>query len=281
MFFEDDFVIGGPKGLTGFGELGLDDFGGFSRVGEVVITGRVPGALYVDDISVDETPLEYLLPFVHTATSVAALETAFAPVGPSAAEYVEPDAGEAGDEAAEEGDAAPAAIILVAESRSTDDGLTIPVDPKADLQSDFEPLAVTPVEAAPPVFSDGGDDPVEQGPSNPFGFDVHVTEYAGDAGPPAQSGDDWIMPIVTPAPVQGLTIDIPAPQPAADGLRDHTLGGAFQSLSFLILDTPFVVGDNNLPPTVRPSIQDLMGPLFEDLFPFLAPRSGSWVLGRA
>lgn len=263
MFFDDDFILGsGPRGLTGFGDLGLDGFGDFSRVGEVVITGRVPGALYVDDISIDQTPLEYLLPFVHTETSVTALETAFAPISPTADEtLVEAVA----DEPAEQ-DEAPAAGILIAESRSTDDGVI--VEFKADL-----PAAPVTFDDAPPAI----DEP-DQGPVNDFGFDFEITEYAADL-PPAPGHQ---VELTAPTPVVvGLSVDVPPPPASVDTIRDHTLGGAFQSLSFLILDTPFVVGDSQLPPTVRPSLQDLMGPLFEDLFPNFTPRSSSWLLGRA
>lgn len=56
-------------------------------------------------------------------------------------------------------------------------------------------------------------------------------------------------------------------------------GPAYQSLSFLILDTPFVVGDDQLPASVRPSIEELLGLAGDDTWVLPSSDTGAWLLG--
>lgn len=117
-----------------------------------------------------------------------------------------------------------------------------------------------------------------------------------DAGPlvltPALADGDEAEALVAPDLSDLFDLAIP-PLPAEVDLSMFTVtppnsvaaepvvvgGPAYQSLAFLILDTPFVVGDDHLPATLRPSIEDLLGLAGDDTWVLPPSDTGAWLLG--
>lgn len=92
----------------------------------------------------------------------------------------------------------------------------------------------------------------------------------------AQHYDLDIPPLPVSPPLPTVTVTPPGSVPA----EPVAFGGpAYQSLAFLILDTPFVVGDDHLPPTVRPSLEDLLGLAGDDAWVLPPSDIGAWRLG--
>ena len=236
MFFNDDSMLD-FRG-NGFGDDVMDAiFGGpvGYDAGEVVITGRVPGALYVDDFSEAQYGLEHIQPLEFTQnelSGVITVDVVDMANDADQATWTPPgdDAG-AGLVAANDDDA-PAALSLASHGK------------------DAEPLA--------PIAGDG------DGAESLVQLDLNVLHDL--AIPPLPAEVDLSMVTVTPP--NSVEAD-----PVIIG------GAAYQSLSFLILDTPFLVGDDHLPPTVRPSIEELLGLAGEDSWVLPLGGNGAWRLG--
>jgi hypothetical protein len=238
MFVDDDFAL--PKNDL-FGLGGLEALlGGPSLfdVGEVIITGRVPGALYVDDFHAGQTGLEYIQPLVwaERATNILSFDAVGLEGAPGLGRADELPPPESQDEEAPAGlvaandDEAPAAQSLPSHGK------------------DAEPLVLIP----------GEDDAQALVQPDLDAYDLAI--------PPLPSEVDLSMITVTP--------------PGSVEADPVVIGGpAYQSLSFLILDTPFVVGDEHLPPTVRPSIEALLGLAGEDTWVLPLGGDGAWRLG--
>ncbi|MBI1406270.1 MAG: hypothetical protein GC145_09115 [Caulobacter sp.] len=196
MLFDDDFVMGHVPGAQDLGGFN-DAFGGPGRfdAGEIVVVGRVPGSLYIDDFSAGQTALEHILPMIEA-------QNAISPVG-----------------ADEQGPAASA--------QSDDLGqLTLA---GLNVQDDSPAAIILPTFESP--LADFGAD---------FGHDV------------------FARPLLDLTPV--TPIDPVAPAADAGDLPFTLIGGqAYQSLSFLIIDTPYAVEDSHLSPTLRPSVDALLG----------------------
>lgn len=228
MFFDDGHILDlrGPGG----GNALLGGAAGF-EIGEVIITGRVPGALYADDLLGGETFLEHVLPLEYGhggVPPVADLADATSGVIPEALA----GGGQAGDQPVPANDDdGPAALPLASHGK------------------DAEPLVLVPAD------SDGGEFPVQ----------LDLTAVHDLAIPPLPVEVD--LSTVTVSPPNSVEAD-----PVVIG------GPAYQSLSFLILDTPFVVGDDHLPPTVRPSIEELLGLAGEDTWVLPPTDRGAWLL---
>lgn len=224
MIFNDDSLL--DVGGAAFGG-GLFGRGAGFDAGEVIITGRVPGSLYADDLLGMETFLEHLMPIQQLSDDVAvALEVTDASVITVV---------DIGDLPAAANDDAPESLALVSHAK------------------DAEPLVLIP----------GGDEGVV--------VDTVVTDLHDLTIPPIPLSASE-APVVTVTPP---TADLD-PAPVVIG------GRAYESLSFLIIDTPFAVGDNQLPETLRPSIEALLGLLGsdndDDGQAFVMPAR-SWVLG--
>lgn len=242
MLFDDEFIMGGRSfgGLDdAFGLTDMSGFGRFGDDGEIVITGRVPGALYVDDISIGQTLIEHIQPVV----SAQAMLTIEIPT------YSEPT------ELPEMVDDTP-----VSEP---------PTDDQGDAPSDAMPLTIekTSVVTFAPVHRD--DEPT-----------VALVGAGGDE--PLIVPDHQPLDLFPGRP-QGDVIDLPPAADEADTAQPDSVppqvigGRAYQQLSFLILDTPYVYGDDFLPVTVRPPLDQLFTPAFEGRF--VLPQVGAWVLG--
>jgi hypothetical protein len=198
MLFDDDFAIGagspdlggwasrndegfGFSGLTGFGEL--NSFGDPSQfgLGGVVVTGRHPGALYLDDFSAGETVMEHVLPFTYIDQNLVGIQS----------DETQPDS-----------------LAAVNENLTGDQAQ---------------------VHAAT-GFTDG----------------LTSGEKTIDGGA--------MLPLIAASP---------------------SIGG------FLIVDTPYALGDSQLPASLRPSLNALLGlGIEEDIFVLPADGARSWVLGR-
>jgi hypothetical protein len=222
MLFDDNFVMGrSALQESGFGDLS-NPFGP-SRFdsGEVIITGRSPGSLYVDDISSGQTLLDHIQP-------VITAEQLVSPLGQDSLAELR-DAGQSATDAANDAvQAAPAALLA---RDHKDEALALPL--MSGAAHDLPLIALDHLPADRPVF---------------------------DAPPAPQAF----------APASHNTV------------HDFSLGRAYQSLSFLIVDTPYAYGDDHLPATLRPSLDQLLGAAAGDA-PFLLPSShgGAWVLGEA
>ena len=232
MIFNNDSMLDFRP--TGFG---FDDAFGYDA-SEIVITGRMPGALYVDDISEGQTVLEYVLPHEFSDNLIRD-PVDFGGAAPDAdgradAPVVDSEGG-AGLVAANDDDG-PTALIASAHGK----------------------------DEAPLVLIPAGDD----GHLTITPFDQHDL-----AIPPVPLLQNAAAPTIT---VTAPTFDSEAP-PVFIG------GRAYQSLSFLILDTPFVLGDGQLPVSLRPTIDDLLGLTDdEDANAWVLPvgsGAGAWRLG--
>jgi hypothetical protein len=233
MFFNDDNMLD-FRG-NGFGEDVMDAiFGGpvGFDAGEVIITGRAPGSLYVDDFSDAQMGLEHIRPLEFAKNELSAIVTLDVVDLSNDADPTDPVAEDApATPVAANDDESPAALVLASDGKDAEPLVLIPADGDGDeslVQLDPLDLAIPPL----PVF---------ETPT------VTVT-------PPTFDDDD--------APV--------------------VFGRAYQSLAFLILDTPYVVGDDNLPPTLRPPINELLGLLdADDGQNWVLPLggAGSWRLG--
>lgn len=229
MIFNDDSMLDFRGNGFGDSVFGYD-------IGEVVITGRVPGALYVDDFSAGEyglqhiQPLEYAqdqlaeiitLDVVDQADASGLLEETLAPV------VEEPSNGLS----AANDDDAPAGLALHSHGK------------------DVEPLVLIPGSD-----SDGG-----VGDLSVLDLDLAIPPI------PTFSNHDVSSDILTAPSVYD------ADEPLIIG------GRAYESLSFLIIDTPFAVSDSLLSSVLRPSLNELLGLVTDDEDAFVLPARG-WVL---
>ena len=237
MLFDDDFAYGrwGNEGLDGL-------FGGPARfdAGEIIITGRVPGALYMDDLPGGMTALDRILPFQYLD-------------GQLQSDVLDAQAGHQFE--------APAVITTDGSDAAGPDAGAQSSDPDAGLQSitaapkgEEKPLVLITQEDGSPLSGLGDFNPVDFG------------------RPPIDLTPVPVVITVTPPDMGGGE----QPSPVIPG------GRAYQSLAFLLIDTPFVVGDEHLPPTVRPPLNELLGLPDEDdagqTWVLPATGRGAWVL---
>jgi hypothetical protein len=239
MFFNDDSMLD-FRG-NGFGEDVMDAiFGGpvGFDAGEVVITGRVPGALYLDDISPAQYGLEHIQPLEYIQnelSTIVAVDVGDLANDADTSTY-EPPSENSGEESA---------ALVAANDDEAPAALSLPSHGK-----DAEPLVLIPGDG------DGTESLVQ--------LDLNALHDL--AIPPLPGTVDLSMVTVTP--------------PNSVEAEPVIIGGpAYQSLSFLILDTPFVVGDDHLPPTVRPSIEELLGLAGDDTWVLPLGSNGAWRLG--
>jgi hypothetical protein len=218
MIFNDDSMLD-FRG-TGFGDSVMDAIFGFDA-GEVVITGRVPGALYVEDFSEGELglqhiqPLEFVQDELSNLVTVDVLDIADAS-GLTEETLVEDGEGASDALTAANDDDAPSTLIALTRGKDA--------EPQVLTASDNEDVA--------------GAGAGELNLIDPFDLAIPTI--------PQLSSLD--APVVTVAP-QDLDADAPL-----------MVGGrAYQSLSFLIIDTPFAVGDSQLTDYLRPSLNELLG----------------------
>jgi hypothetical protein len=216
MIFNDDSMLDFRR--TGFGDSVMDAIFGFD-MGEVVITGRVPGALYVEDFSEGEYGLQHIQPleFVQDELSnLVAVDVIDMADASGLTEDTPADDGEGASDALTPAndDDAPSALIVLTHGK------------------DAEPQVVT----------------------------------AGDIEDGAGAGElNLIDPfdLAIPAIPQLFSLDAPAvtlaPQDVDTDAPLMIGGRAYQSLSFLIIDTPFAVGDSQLTDYLRPSLNELLG----------------------
>lgn len=197
MLFDDDFVMGQGPGAHDLGGFN-DAFGGMDRLdaGEIVVVGRVPGSLYIDDFSAGQTALEHILPMIEA-------QNAISPVGAN-------DPGPAA--AGQEDDLAQLTLASLTGQTDSPAAIILPT------------------------------------------FDSPLADFGADSG-----HDVFARPLLDLNPV--TPIDPVAPVTADTGDQPFTLigGHAYQSLSFLIIDTPYAVEDSHLSPTLRPSVDALLG----------------------
>lgn len=227
MIFNDDSLLDFRP--TSLGDSFLNGaFGGRfgADVAEVVITGRGPGSLFLDDYFKPEFRSELVQPLDFSAPPVPLAEH-----GPSVDET--PAAPVVGNDNED--------LAAVALSRH--------VHEKTEL---------------PTQVADTG------GHSDPG---LILVELHDLAIPPRPAPADLDVPTITVTPP---TFD-GEPAPVIIG------GRAYQSLSFLILDTPFVLGDGELPTSLRPTIDDLLGLTDDDdanawVLP-VGDGAGAWRLG--
>lgn len=243
MIFNDDSLLD-FRGI-GFGDNVMDSIFGYDA-GEVVITGRVPGALYVDDFSDGEYGLQHIQPLEYAQdqlSSVVAIEV-----------FEVVDASDSTDEPTVED--APAGLAAA----NDDDGPAALV------------ALVHGKDAEPAVLIPAGDGGAGAGSDGLILLDLHDL-----AIPPIPGLPSFEAPTVTVTPP---TFD--------DDIAPVFIGGrAYQSLSFLIIDTPFAVGDSQLPDALRPSLNELLGLVTpaglgdDDGQAFVLPVSGkgAWRLG--
>lgn len=245
MLFDDEYAYG-RWGNDGLGSL-EDLIGGPSRydAGEIVIVGRVPGALYVGDFSEYELGLEHIQPL---EAAQGALNT------------ISFDQNDLGDNSE---------LTLVE--------LPPPAEPEGD--QDAAAPAVTVEEDAPAALTRAVSEKTEE----PL---VLINQ---DAGEPLAGalGDidltDFGRPAIDFTPVAPV-ITVTAPDMTGGEQPGPVLTGgrAYQSLAFLLIDTPYVVGDDNLPPTVRPPLNALLGLPDEDDIgqTWILPSTGrgGWIL---
>ena len=240
MLFNDDSMLD-FRG-NGFGDDVMDAiFGGpvGFDAGEVVITGRVPGALYLDDISPAQYGLEHIRPLEYIQNELSTIFTV--DVGDLAngadTSTYEPPSEDSGEESS--------GALVAANDDDAPAALSLPSHGK-----DAEPLVLVPGDG------DGAHSLVQ--------LDLNALHDL--AIPPLPAEVDLSMVTVTP--------------PGSVEADPVIIGGpAYQSLSFLILDTPFVVGDDHLPPTVRPSIEELLGLAGGDTWVLPLRDNGAWRLG--
>jgi hypothetical protein len=245
MLFDDEFAYG-RWGNDGLGSL-EDLLGGPSRydAGEIVIVGRVPGALYVGDFSEYELGLEHIQPLEAAQGAFNTITVDLAEVGEHAdLVLVEPPATPEDD--SEEGAAAPAVTV----EDEAPAALTRAVSEKTE-----EPLVL--------ITQDDGEP---------------LADAFGDIDP-----TDFGRPVVELTPIQPvITITAPDMTGGEQPAPVVTGGRAYQSLAFLLIDTPFVVGDDNLPPTVRPPLNALLGLPDEDdigqTWVLPVTGRGAWIL---
>jgi hypothetical protein len=205
MLFEDGYVLNQGFGDHGFG---LDGLYGPSRfdTGEIVVVGRVAGAIYTDDFSAGQTGLEHILPVVSAENAFGGNFSDDTSVG----------------HALSTGDSTDAAQGLILSGLGKEaEPLAIPLseaaDPLANLYLDHAGLSLSPVE---PIYGDG----------------------------PAMSGDEDFTPMIG--------------------------GRPYESLSFLIIDTPFAYGDSHLTASLRPSVESLLGLADDGLDGWVLPTAG-------
>lgn len=227
MIFNDDSMLD-FRG-NGFG----DSIFGYD-IGEVVITGRVPGALYVDDFSEGEYGLQHIQPLEYAQDQLAEIITL---------------------DVVDQADASGLLEETTAPVEEPSDGLTPANDDDAPAGL---ALVLDGKDAEPLVLIPGGDRDGGVG-------DVSVLDL-----------DLAIPPIPAFSSVEAPTVTL-TPQSVDD--EPLTIGGrAYESLSFLIIDTPFALGDSLLPQTLRPSLNELLGLDFMDeQDAFVLPARG-WVL---
>ncbi|WGM40615.1 hypothetical protein [Caulobacter sp. NIBR1757] len=241
MIFNDDSMLD-FRG-NGFGD-GVDGLFGYD-VGEVVITGRVPGALYVEDFSDGEYGLQHIQPVDYVQDELSNLVTVeVVDVVDASGPIEDPALPDAGGEDAPAGlvasnDDAPAALVVQSHGK------------------DAEPLVLIP----------GGDS--DGGVGDLTVLDLH----------------DLAIPPIPVLDAPSITV---TPPTFDDDVAPVIFGRAYQSLSFLIIDTPFAVGDSQLPSALRPTLNELLGLTTppaqddeDDGQAFVLPASGwgAWRLG--
>ncbi|MDB5471897.1 MAG: hypothetical protein JWR84_3457 [Caulobacter sp.] len=215
MIFNDDSMLD-FRG-TGFGDSVMDSIFGYDA-GEVVITGRVPGALYVDDFSEGEYGLQHIQPLEYIQNELGSVITVdivdVADTSGILEETLVAEAPPANQPAND--DDAPAALVALSHGKTE------------------EPLVLIP-------------------------GDSHGDAGAGDLNLTAIDLHDLAIPPIPLPSFEAPHITVTAPT-FDDDTGPVIIGGrAYQSLSFLILDTPFVVGDSQLPSFLRPSLNELLG----------------------
>jgi len=180
MLFEDGYVLNQGFGDHGFG---LDGLFGPSRfdTGEIVVVGRVPGAVYFDDLTPGQTFLEHVLDSVTAETSL--------------------------------GDASSNQDFFSPELSSA---------ATSDVQTDSaQGLILSGLgKDAQPIYGDG----------------------------PAMSGEEGFTALIG--------------------------GRPYESLSFLIIDTPFAYGDSHLTASLRPSVDTLLGLADDGVDGWVLPTAG-------
>lgn len=248
MLFDDDYAYG-RWGNDGLGSL-EDLIGGPSRydAGEIVIVGRVPGALYVGDFSEYELGLEHIQPLEAAQSSINTITFDLADLGDN--------------------------------SELTQIELP-PVEPDGDTDGETEAAAptVTDEHEAPAALTRAASEKAEE----PL---ILISQHDGEALSGAL-GDldltDFGRPVIDFTPVTPV-VTVTAPDMTGGEQPGPVLTGgrAYQSLAFLLIDTPFVVGDDNLPPTVRPPLNALLGLPDEDDVgqTWILPSTGrgAWIL---
>lgn len=219
MIFNDDSMLD-FRG-TGFGDSVMDAIFGFDA-GEVVITGRVPGALYVEDFSEGEYGLQHIQPLefaqgeLNSLVAVDVTDVVDAAGTLEGSLVVEEPVGESSAEGlvAANDDDSPAALVSLSHGKSA--------DPQVLFGGD----------------SGDGVDALGLNAIDPFDLDIPAIPLLSTVEAPA---------VAVAAP----TFDEDAPLMVG--------GRAYQSLSFLIIDTPFAVGDSQLTDYLRPSLNELLG----------------------
>ena len=245
MIFNDDSMLD-FRG-TGFGDSVMDSIFGYD-VGEVVITGRVPGALYVEDFSEGEYGLQHIQPLDYTQDELTNSITVDITDVADASGLIEDTS--VADPVSED---APAGLVA-----SNDDDAPSALVVQSD-SKDAEPL----------VLLSAGDSDGGVG-------DLTVLDLNDLAIPPIPVLPTFEAPTVTVTPP---SFD--------DDAAPIIFGRAYQSLSFLIIDTPFAVGDSQLSNTLRPTLNELLGLTTssgqdeDDGQAFVLPATGwgSWRLG--
>lgn len=230
MIFNDDSMLDFRGNGFGDSVFGYD-------IGEVVITGRVPGALYVDDFSAGEYGLQHIQPLEYAQDQLAEIITLDVVDQADASGLLEETTVPVVEEPSDgltpaNDDDAPAGLALVSHGK------------------DVEPLALIPGSD-----SDGG-----------VG-DLSVLDL------------DLAIPAIPTYSNHDVSNDILVAPSVYDTDEPLMIGGrAYESLSFLIIDTPFAVSDSLLSPTLRPSLNELLGLDFMDEGDaFVLPARG-WVL---
>lgn len=205
MLFTDHFALASNFSRN------ADDAFGFNTVGGIIITGRVPGSLYIDDFSAGESVLGHIMPIGHRDS-------------------------------------------LVNLGDSTTDLMTAaPVDGQGEAGPSDADAGVAPAALALPQLKAEAFSAGDHGQDAGVSIALTVTDYDAMTG-------------AHDLPVFGLTpLDLPhtviaAAQAGVDNATMSIGGGrTYESLSFLIIDTPFAYGDEHLPANLRPTINDLLG----------------------
>lgn len=253
MIFNDDSMLD-FRG-NGFGQGGMDDLFGRGMgydIGEVVITGRVPGALYLDDLPGGMTALDKIMPFEN--------------VGGISIDQVLVSLDE------------PQTVGLV--TLGGED--IVPADDGGDNGAAVVPANDDSAPATLPALTHGKDEA-------PLVLVVANDTHDGAPGLATLDQDDLSIPPIPLPAFDAPTVD--AVMPTAGEPAPVIIGGrAYESLSFLIIDTPFAVGDGQLPDSLRPSLNELLGltggdgqgdDQADDGQAFILPATGwgSWRLG--